>query len=426
MNSDTPAAGAGTTPAGSSSDDRDFPSGFLWGSATAAHQVEGGNTNSDWWAWEHTEGTPARESSGDAIDHWNRYDQDFALLASLGQNAHRFSFEWARIEPADGEFSTAALDHYARVLDSLRTHEMTAFGTLYHFSLPRWFAERGGWLASDALDRFGRYVERVSAHLGDLVPWIGTINEPQILAQMAYAGTEFPPGAGDLGKAIEVNNTLASAHLVAVERLRAGRGAPMIGTCLQIPHLEPLRQGNEDDARVIAKMREISVQTHLDALKADDPGDFVGLQYYSRVIVDGSSPTYGAPPPEGAELTQMGWEVYPDGLVPTMRELATAGLPIVITENGIATADDAQRVRFLRSHLRALADAVAEGIDVRGYFHWSSFDNFEWAHGYSPTFGLIGIDREDGLRRVVRPSALMYGEVARTGSLAALERTLTP
>src|SRR5689334_5577391 len=164
----------------------EFPTDFYWGSATAAHQVEGGNTNNDWWAWEHTPGSAAVESSGDAIDHYHRYDADFALLASLGQNAHRFSLEWSRIEPAPGEFSQAALDHYMRVLESLATHGLTALMTLYHFTLPRWFAERGGWLAEDAVDLFGRYVERVAGAVGDLSPYFCTVNEPQIQALMAH------------------------------------------------------------------------------------------------------------------------------------------------------------------------------------------------------------------------------------------------
>lgn len=159
----------------------DFPRDFLWGSSTAAHQVEGGNTNNDWWRWEHTPGSTAREPSGDAIDHWNRYESDFALLASLGQNAHRFSIEWSRIEPAEGEFSTAALDHYARVLDSLAGYGLTAFTTVYHFTLPVWFAERGGWLADGALDLFARYVGRVADAIGDLIPYACTVNEPQVV-----------------------------------------------------------------------------------------------------------------------------------------------------------------------------------------------------------------------------------------------------
>jgi len=149
---------------------RDFPADFLWGSSTGAHQVEGGNTNNDWWQWEHTPASTAVASSGDGIDHWHRFETDFALLSSLGQNAHRFSLEWSRIEPAEGEFSRAALDHYAQVLESLARHGLTAFATLYHFTLPQWFAARGGWLAPDALDILGHYVGQVATTLGDLIP----------------------------------------------------------------------------------------------------------------------------------------------------------------------------------------------------------------------------------------------------------------
>src|SRR5512142_2276769 len=158
--------------------ERDFPEGFLWSTSTAAHQVEGGNVNNDWWAWEHTPGSTAVEPSGDAIDHYHRFDDDFRLLAELGQNAHRLSIEWSRIEPAPGEWSVAALDHYKRVLDSLAAHGLTAFVTLMHFTVPRWFAERGGWVAADAVELFGRYVERVGRALGDRIPYACTINEP--------------------------------------------------------------------------------------------------------------------------------------------------------------------------------------------------------------------------------------------------------
>jgi beta-glucosidase len=218
-----------------------FPPDFLWGSATAAHQVEGGNTGNDWWDWEHAPGSPTVEPSGDAIDQWHRYPDDIALLAALGQNAHRFSLEWSRIEPAEGEFSSAALDHYARVLECLARHDLTAFATLYHFTLPRWFAARGGWLAPDALDLFGRYVERVSDALGDLIPCACTVNEPQVVASQGHAVGQFPPGRQDLAEATRVNAVLAQAHRAATAALRAGRGSPHVGTCLQLPLAEPLR-----------------------------------------------------------------------------------------------------------------------------------------------------------------------------------------
>ena len=398
----------------------DFPRDFLWGSSTAAHQVEGGNTNNDWWAWEHAAQTPVTEPSGDGIDHWNRYDQDFALLAGLGQNAHRFSLEWSRIEPAEGEFSRAALDHYKRVLDSLHRHGLTPFATLFHFTVPHWFLQRGGWLAPDALDLFGRYTERVATRLGDLMPYIGTVNEPQVLSLMSYLAGGYPPGLQDVELAREANRVLAAAHRTGVAAVRAGSPRSLVGTCLQIPFVEPLRPEDEADQAVAARMTAFFADTHLDDLSAaDDPGDFVGLQYYGRDLADATSPVLKAPPPEGAEVSMSGWEIFPAGLGRVLRRVAEVGLPILITENGVATLDDRQRVRYLANHLHELKGAMDDGVDVRGYFHWSSFDNYEWGT-FEPRFGLIGIDRDNGFRRVVRPSAVHYGEVARTGSLVAL------
>jgi beta-glucosidase len=398
----------------------DFPPDFLWGSSTAAHQVEGGNTNNDWWAWEHAPNSTVVESSGDGIDHLNRYESDYALLASLGQNAHRFSFEWSRIEPAEGEFSRAALDHYKRVLDSLHRHQLTPFATLFHFTVPRWFAERGGWLAPGALELFGRYAERVATALGDLVPYMGTVNEPQVVALMGYLAGGFPPGLQDLETARLANRTFAQAHRTAVAAVRSGSSSTRVGTCLQIPYIQPLRPDDEQDRALAARFKGFFADTHLDDLRAaDDPGDFVGLQYYGRDLMDATSPTFKAPAPSDAEVSSMGWEVHPDGFGQVLREVNQVGLPVVVTENGIATGDDRQRVRYLAGHLAALRSAMDEGVDVRGYFHWSSFDNYEWG-SYGPRFGLIGIDREDGYRRVVRPSAVLYGEVARNGRLAPL------
>ena len=399
----------------------EFPTDFYWGSATAAHQVEGGNTNNDWWAWEHTPGSAAVESSGDAIDHYHRYDADFALLASLGQNAHRFSLEWSRIEPAPGEFSQAALDHYKRVLESLVSHGLTALTTLYHFALPRWFAELGGWLADDALDLFGCYCERVAGALGDLTPYFCTVNEPQIQSLMAHGRGLFPPGHQDMAEALTVNTRLIAAHRTATAAIRSGKGSPQVGACLQLPAVEPFDPTSETDVQRAAQMRYFLVDSHLNDLAAGgDVGDFVGLQYYTRIQVDTTREPAVAAPPAGAETTQVDWEVYPQGFRAVLHQLDRVGLPIIVTENGIATADDAQRVRYLASHLQELRAAMDEGVDVRGYLYWSSFDNFEWSHGYGPTFGLVGIDREDGLRRVVRRSAELFGEVARTGSLAPL------
>ena len=401
---------------------RDFPEDFLLGSSTAAHQVEGQNVNSDWWAWEHTPGSGSAEPSGDGIDQYHRYREDMALLASLGQRAHRLSLEWARIEPAPGEVSRAVLDHYARVLTAVGEAGMTPVVTLMHFTLPRWLAERGSWLAPDVVERFGAHVETVAGALGDLMPYACTVNEPQIVAMFGYLHGAFPPGRAEGEAFNEASRAQLEAHRAAVQALRTGAGAPRAGLCLALPDFQPAVPGDPACEAATATLRAKAVDLYVDGLLGDPAtaGDFVGVQYYSRMRVHPSAPRWSAPPPEGARLTMMGWEWWPEGLARAIQTAARTGLPIVITENGIATADDDERIEYLELHLRVVKDSLDDGYDLRGYLHWSSFDNFEWLEGYGPTFGLIGIDRANGLRRVVRPSAEAFGRVCRTGRIDAL------
>jgi beta-glucosidase len=395
-----------------------FPTDFLWGAATAAHQVEGGNVNSDWWRFEHDPSTAARESSGDGIDHYHRYADDFELLASLGHNAHRLSVEWARIEPAPGEFSAAAMAHYRRMLGALRANGVTSFVTLHHFTLPAWFADRGGWLAPDALDLFERYCVRTTAALGDLVDFVCTINEPQMVALHGYLEGYHPPGLTNAILWKRVGRTLLAAHHRAVEATRAHSDASP-GLVVQLPLLAPAR----DDPATIEFCRQLTaeiIDLHLDGLSPTSGGDWLGVQYYRKNWVDPSSPTLFAPPPAGHPVTQMGWAVHPDGLRQMLHRAARTGLPLYVTENGIATEDDGERVDYLEAHLGAVLAAMEEGVDVRGYIHWSAFDNFEWAEGYRPKFGMIAIDRADGFRRHPRPSAEAFARVARSGDLTTL------
>ncbi|GAA3349322.1 glycoside hydrolase family 1 protein [Amorphoplanes nipponensis] len=402
----------------------DFPDDFLWGSATSAHQVEGGNTNNDWWDFEHDPATAARESSGDGIDHYHRYGEDFALLAALGHNAHRLSVEWSRIEPAPGEFSHAALGHYRRVLSALRDQGLTAFVTLHHFTLPRWFAARGGWLAPDAAAVFGRFSARVAATLGDLMPYVCTINEPQMVALHGYLEGYHPPGLTNPVLWRRAGEALLAAHVAGVRAVRAEAGS-RVGLAVQLPLLAPAR----DDAAcrtLYEVMRHEIVDRYLDNLTGPDAGDWLGVQYYRRQWVDPAAPALFAPPPPGTPTTQMGWAVHPDGLRQMLHRAARTGLPLVVTENGIATTDDTERVDYLRTHLAALARARAEGVDVRGYLHWSAFDNFEWSEGGRPRFGLVAVDRDHDFARTPKPSAHALARVARTGRLDALLDQPTP
>lgn len=401
------------------SDDAGFPAGFLWGAATSAHQVEGGNTNNDWWDFEHAGGNSARESSGDGIDHFHRYAEDFALLKSLGHNAHRLSLEWSRIEPAAGEFSRNAVQHYRRVLTALADAGLTGFVTLHHFTLPRWVTARGGWLWAGVLDAFGRYCRFVAAELGDLMPFVCTINEPQMIALHGYLEGYHPPALTNPGLWKRVGRVLLDAHRVAVRAVREESARSQTGLALQLPLLSPARNDAACQAFYRAMQEQFS-DVYLDGLTGPDRGDWLGVQYYRKQGADPASLSLFAEPPPGQPLTQMGWAVYPDGLRQVLHRAAKTGLPLYITENGIATEDDAERLSYLEGHLAAVAQAMREGVNICGYLHWSAFDNFEWSEGYRPKFGLIGIDRQHDFARMPKPSAHAFARVIRSGQLSAL------
>jgi beta-glucosidase len=334
----------------------------------------------------------------------------------LGHNAHRLSLEWSRIEPAPGEFSRTALAHYRRVLTALADTGMTGFVTLHHFTLPRWLAAQGGWLAPDAIFLFARYCQRVVTEMGDLMPFVCTINEPQMLALHGYLEGYHPPGLTNPTLWKRVGRVLLQAHEAAVRVVHDGPADSKPGLVLQLPLLAPARD-DETCKAFYRTMRGELVDLYLDGLTGADRGDWLGVQYYRKQWVDPASPTRFAEPPAGFPVTQMGWAVFPDGLRQVLLRAAATGLPLYVTENGIATEDDAERCDYLRTHVAALERARAEGCDVRGYFHWSAFDNFEWSEGYRPKFGLIAVD--DDFRRVPKPSAYAFAELARARSRTA-------
>lgn len=385
-----------------------FPDGFIWGSATAAHQVEGGNWANDWWAWEHAPNTPCAEPSGDACDFYHRYDEDLALLARLGQQAFRFSLEWARIEPEEGEFSRVAFAHYRRVLDACERHGLTPIVTLHHFSSPRWFAARGGWEEAENVRFFRRYAERVARELGSAMPWVCTINEPNIVATLGWLAGVFPPGKRDPELRRRVNENFIAAHAAALEALKAGPGSPQVGLTLAMAAYQALPGGDAQLTRIRSLMHDV----FLDAVK-QDASDFIGVQTYTRTRV---GPGGALGPEEGVERTLMGYEFWPQALGATVREAAGTGKPVLVTENGIGTHDDTRRIAYIEQALTALHTAIADGVDVRGYIHWSALDNFEWALGYRPAFGLIAVDRETFERRP-KPSAEFFAGICRRNGL---------
>lgn len=384
-----------------------FPPDFLWGAATAAHQVEGNNVNSDWWAREHAPGSNLAETSGDAADSYHRYSEDIALLAELGFNAYRFSIEWARIEPEQGFFSNAQVRHYRRMVETCVEHGLTPVVTLHHFTHPRWFSQIGGWGNPRATEFFARYTETVLPILGDEVTWVCTINEPNMLAvSLGLDGTEMT--ISQLGEPNpQVTDALIAAHNASREVLS---GTPRVrsgwSVAAQAYHAA---EGAEEATKAYGYPREDVF------FEAAAGNDWVGVQAYLRTFIDKRGNPL--PVPDGAEVTQMGWEYFPSALEIAVRNAweLTGGVSILVTENGIATADDARRIDYTYDALTGLYQAMRDGINVRGYLHWSALDNYEWG-SFAPKFGLISWDAQT-FHRTVKPSARWLGNVACTGSL---------
>ncbi|MEX2255407.1 MAG: glycoside hydrolase family 1 protein [Acidimicrobiia bacterium] len=385
-----------------------FPDGFVWGTATAAHQTEGSNWNNDWWAWEHAPNTIVAEPSGDATDHYWRYPQDLDILVDHGFGAYRFSVEWSRIEPEEGEWSQAQLDHYARMLDECRDRSLLPVVTFHHFTTPRWAAEDGGWTNPVTAERFARFCERAGAHLGERIGMACTINEPNILPLMGYLMGAFPPGkTEDLDGYARATDVFIDAHRRSYDALKASPGDFPVGLTLSMSDwaAEP---GYEER---IAEFRGSHEDVYLEAARGDD---FLGVQSYSRTRV-GAAGVLGPEP--GVEVLDMGYEYWPTAAEASIRHaVEVTGCPVYVTENGIGTDDDEQRIRYLRDSLAGVGRTIADGLDVRGYFHWSLMDNFEWAFGYRMKFGLVGVDRATQLR-TVKPSARWLAEVIRTNTL---------
>ncbi len=392
-----------------------FPAGFRWGTATAAHQIEGGNTNNDWWRFEHDPASFAVESSGDATDSYHRWAEDADIIAGLGFDNYRFSLEWSRIEPAPGEFSQAALDHYARVCEGLRQRGIDPVVTFHHFTSPLWIADSGGWTNPDTAERFERFVERAATRLDGLITRACTINEPNIVAFCGHILGVFPPGkALPIAAIDEINAVFVDAHRRAVGAVRSVSRDIPVGLTLSATEWVALPGGEER----MAESRRYMEDVYYDATVGSDgtPDDFVGIQTYSRTRI---GPAGAVGPEAGVEVLVMGYEYWPQALEASLRRAwdYTAGrIPLLVTENGIGTNDDVQRIAYVREALAGVLRAIADGIDVRGYTYWSLLDNFEWSFGYTPRFGLVEVDRST-FKRTPKSSAAWLAAVAKANAL---------
>jgi beta-glucosidase len=363
------------------------------------------------------------QASGDALDSYHRYPEDMRLIAEAGLNTYRFGIEWSRVEPLPGQVSRSQLAHYRRMIDRAVDLGLTPVVTLHHFTNPRWFVEQGGWNDDAAVARFASYVEAVTPIL-EGIEWICTINEPNMLALMATMSSAAagqtnewtsPTVEAPVTRSLpdpdpRVGARLIEAHHTVAGALRTRTGA-QVGWTIANEALEAA-PGCED------RLLEVQAARELPFVRAASDDDFIGVQSYSSQLVD---ETGLRPHPPAADNTQVGTAYRPDALGIAVRQTwqATGGVPILVTENGIATDDDERRITYTRAALQGLAAAMSDGVDVRGYLHWSALDNFEWGH-WEPTFGLIAVDR-DTFARHPKPSLAWLGSVARSSGRAALE-----
>lgn len=435
-----------------------FPEGFMVGAATAAHQVEGNNIHSDYWAMEHMKHTSFNEPSMDAVDHYNRYEEDIHLMAEAGLNTYRFSIEWARIEPEEGKFDQSEIEHYRDVLKCCRDNGIEPVVTMMHFTSPVWVIRNGGWENQSTVDAFARYCKYVVSQLGDMMKYVVTINEANMGLQVAAIAERYKrqmmekmkdkknkqkqddnmEGTAQVGmnfntmmknmfwqgfenkkifKTRKPQNFVSArtpegdilvmrAHQAARTAMKETCPHLLIGLSLSLHDIQAVNGGEER----AAKEWEEEFTHYLPYIKEDD---FFGLQNYTRSIIgpDGIQPV-----PQGAEITQMDYEFYPQALEHVIRraneEFKSAGkeMPILISENGIATSDDTRRIAFIDEATKGVAACIADGIPVIGYCHWSLMDNFEWQKGFSMTFGLIAVVRET-MKRIPKESLSFLGNL---------------
>lgn len=419
-----------------------FPKNFYWGSAASAHQVEGGNHN-DWAEWEHVNSSrlaaeaarrhantptripdyilknypnPLQEEnyiSGRACDHYNRFREDFDMAKSLGHNAHRFSIEWSRIEPEEGKWDEKEIEHYREVIKALRERGLEPFVTLWHWTNPIWFSVSGGWLRPDASEIFARFCRKVAESLPNVKNWI-TMNEPEAFARHGYFLKDRPPAIGTIVSMIRVLRNLAVAHKAAYAAIKNFDTSMNVGYSESDVYFEPYDRWPHNIllTKLLRYWRNNSFFKRM-----PEASDFIGLQYYfhTRVRFHPKS-RWRFQYNENKKVTDVGWEIYPEGIYHVLKELKKYKKPIFVTENGLADARDIHRADFIKDHLYWAAKAIQNGVDVRGYFHWSLLDNFEWQQGFWPRFGLVEVDYKTTERKI-RQSAYEYAKIAKENAI---------
>lgn len=405
-----------------------FPKHFLWGSSTASHQVEGGTVN-QWSEWElahanelaktakqRLDWVPAWKTvqkqaedpnnyvSGRGVDHYNRYKEDFDIIKQLNQNAFRFGIEWSRLEPEEGVWDETAVEHYRTYIKELKKRQIEPFLNLWHWTLPTWFTDKGGFGSKKNLVYFDRFVKKVGQEYGHELTYILTLNEPNVYASFSFLTGEWPPQEKRPLAALSVYRNLTHAHKRAYKILKAINPKLQIGIAPQLANIQAKRPHSFIDELATKWMRYFWNWWFLNRI--DDYQDFVGINYYFSdyyQVLKRTNPTF--------PLNDLGWYMEPEGLYPLLtRVWAHYKKPIYITENGVADGGDEYRQWWIEETMIAMERAISDGVDLRGYFHWSLLDNFEWKYGWWPKFGLVAVDREKGMKRTIRPSAQWFAK----------------
>lgn len=403
-----------------------LPENFLLGAATAAHQVEGDNKHCDWWDYEQRGLLPVQ--SNRTCGHYDLYEHDFDLAKGLGHNCHRLSVEWSRVEPEEGGWNDSAVSHYANVFKVLRDRELEPVVTLNHFTLPAWVQEAGGWTSVETARKFASFVERFVSEAGQGVRYWLTLNEPTVYVQQGYINGEWPPLEIDSWRhAFKALKNLSRAHVLAHDRIKKVFPDSMVGFAHSALDVQPCDRNKLADRFSAAGRDFVLNKLFFRMIGASGNRtensrhnlDFIGINYYTRCCVKAGTIGPSLLVGQACKLnhhadsgiqSSVGWEVYPSGLATVLEKFSQYGVPMFVTENGIATDDDDLRCRFLVDHLRVVAAALAEGKEILGYLHWSLIDNFEWHLGYEPRFGLVEVDFES-LERRVKPSGELLARI---------------
>jgi beta-glucosidase len=399
-----------------------FPEGFLWGTATAAYQAEGNNKNSDWWKWEKENPQMISEPAGISVDHYHRYEEDLNLARELNTNFYRLSIEWSRIVPAENEIDRRELEHYANVLRACRTRGIKTMVTLHHFTNPQWFMDKGGWVSSKAPALFCAFVKTVVAEYSELVDYWVTFNEPMVYVSQGYVTAAWAPAKRNYWHAFRVFNHLVAAHRAAykiIHKIGAEKKSDvLVGAANNLISLSTYRKHKILD-NLYAYFVDL-VWNHLFIAATRQSHDYIGVNYYFHQRINpGKRRLFGLIVDireEQREMSDIGWEVYPTGFFDALLDVNRYKLPIIITENGIATKSEGRRARYIVSYVKELYHAIAAGIDIRGYCYWTLMDNYEWEKGFNANFGLVAVARPS-LERTIKSGGRVYGEICKANGI---------